>query len=128
MIVILLSSLTVGGIQIITGSAKISSADAMRLANDTALKYGIFSHQTTWYVHVASNGTIRTANNLNHQINDVPTFSCSFSINPNDAKDHYAFLSVFRSNDAGYVTVLDDQTGQVIDAKPISYQSAVCGP
>jgi hypothetical protein len=128
MMIIMLMLITVGKISIIGGSAKISFDDAVQLANNTASKYGVFLHQTTWYVHVNSNGIIQAANNLNHKIDESSTFSCSFSINPNDAKDHFAFLSVFRSSNAGYAIALDDQNGQVIDSKPVPYQFSVCGP
>jgi hypothetical protein len=114
--------------QILFGSDKTSFLNISHLANDTASKYGVFHHETEWYVHVTSDGKIRSANNLNHKIYEDSIFSCSFSIIPNDTKDHFVWLSVFRNNDTGYVVALDDQTGKVIDAKPVSYELAVCGP
>lgn len=43
--------------QIIFGSAN-TSLNVSHLANDTASKYGIFPHETDWYVHVTSDGKI----------------------------------------------------------------------
>lgn len=113
--------------QVIFGSVN-TSLNISHLANDTASKYGIFPHETDWYVHVTSDGKIHPANSLNHKIDENSIFSCSFSIIPNDAKGHFAYLSVFRSNDSGYVVAIDDQTGKIIDEKPIPLESAVCGP
>ena len=55
-------------------------------------------------------------------------FTCLFPIIPNDDKEHFAYLSVFRSNSIGYVVVLDEYTLSVIDTKPIPYEDAACGP
>jgi hypothetical protein len=103
------------------------SWDTSKLANDTASKYGIFPHETDWHVHVAADGKILPVTDY-HKIDENSIFSCSFSIIPNDARDHFAYLSVFRNNDAGYVVALDDNTGKVIDAKPVPRELAVCGP
>lgn len=106
---------------------KISWDSAGQLANDTALKYGIFPHETTWYVHVTADGTIHPVTDY-HKVDENSIFSCSFSIIPNDARDHFVYLSVFRNNDTGYVVALDDQTCKVIEAKPVPLEMAVCGP
>jgi hypothetical protein len=106
---------------------KTTWGDAANLANKTASAHGIFPNQITWNVHIEKDGKIHALDG-NHKIDKNLAFSCSFSIIPNDAKDHFAYLSVFRSDDAGYVVVLDEKTGQVIDAKPVQYESAVCGP
>jgi hypothetical protein len=107
--------------------SSVISWDVSKMANATASKYGIFSHETDWHVHIAADGKIHPSAN-NHEIDESSVFSCSFSVIPNDARDHFAYLSVFRNSDAGYVVALDDQTGKVVDAKPVAYGSAVCGP
>lgn len=106
---------------------KIGWIDATNLANKTASQYSIFSEQTTWNVHIQKDGTLYALNGK-HEIDKNLSFSCSFSVIPNDASDHFAYLSVFRSSDSGYVVALDEKTGKIIDAKPIPYESAVCGP
>ncbi|HET7336707.1 MAG TPA: hypothetical protein VFJ23_02320, partial [Candidatus Nitrosotalea sp.] len=71
----------------------IISDEASRIANDTASKYEIFPHETTWYVHITSDGKIKPSSN-HDMINENSIFSCSFSVIPNDAKDHFAYLAV----------------------------------
>jgi len=115
------------GIDLVSRSAKVWDIDAAQLANETASKYGIFSQQTTWNIHVSSNGKIYGLDG-NHRKYDYLNFTCLFSIIPNDDKEHFAYLSVFRSNSTGYVVVLDEYTLSVIDAKPIPYEDAACGP
>ncbi len=105
----------------------ISCDETGNSANYTALKYGIFPHETDWSVHIAADGTIHPFTDY-HKIDESSIFSCSFSVVPNDAKDHFAYLSVFRNNDTGYVVALDDKTCEVIAAKPIPLDLAVCGP
>ncbi|HET7336579.1 MAG TPA: hypothetical protein VFJ23_01635, partial [Candidatus Nitrosotalea sp.] len=63
-----------------------------------------------------------------HKIDENSIFSCSFPVIPNDAQDHFAYLSVFRNNDTGYVVAIDDHTGKVIYAKPVPSELAACGP
>jgi hypothetical protein len=101
--------------------------DSSTPANNTASKYGIFHNEIDWYVHIASDGTIHPVTDY-HKIDENSIFSCSFSIIPNDARGHFAYLSVFRNNDTGYVVAQDDQTRKVIDAKPVPLDLAVCGP
>ncbi len=112
---------------VIGSSTKISWDTAGQLANETASKYGIFPHEITWFVHVAADGKFHPVD-ANHKFDENSVFSCLFSIIPNDAKDHFAYLSVFRNNDIGYVVAQDDQTRKVIDAKHVSLELAVCGP
>ena len=106
---------------------KISLDAASKLANNTASRYGIFPHEIDWQVYVTADGKIHPVTDY-HKIDENSVFSCSFSVIPNDARDHFVYLSVFRNNDTGYVVALDDQTGKVIDAKPVPHESAVCGP
>ena|SRR5574337_6673 len=101
--------------------------DTSQLANETASKYGIFPHETDWHVHVTTDGKIHPIADY-HKIDENSIFSCSFSVIPNDEQDHFAYLSVFRNNDTGYVVVIDDHTGKVIYAKPVPNGLAVCGP
>src|SRR5574337_453334 len=101
--------------------------DASQLANETASKYGIFHHETDWHVHVTADGKLHPITDY-HKIDANSIFSCSFSVIPNDEQDHFAYLSVFRNNDTGYVVVIDDHTGKVIYAKPVPNGLAVCGP
>ncbi|HEX5358477.1 MAG TPA: hypothetical protein VFW99_01020 [Candidatus Nitrosotalea sp.] len=108
-------------------TSTVLSWDVSKIANATASKYGIFSHETDWHVHIASDGKIHPSTNT-HEIDENSIFSCSFSVIPNDARDHFAYLAIFRNNNTGYVVALDDSTGQVVDAKPVPYGSAVCGP
>lgn len=105
----------------------VISWNASTAANRTASKYGVFSHETDWHVHVATDGKIHPVTSY-HQIDENSIFSCLFSVIPNDARDHYAYLSVFQNNDTGYVVAMDDHTGKVIDANPVPLKLAVCGP
>jgi hypothetical protein len=97
------------------------------LANETASKYGIFHHETDWHVHVTTDGKIHPITDYN-KIDENSIFSCSFPVIPNDEQDHFAYISVFRNNDTGYVVAIDDHTGKVIYAKPVPNGLAVCGP
>ena len=106
---------------------KISCDEIGKSANDTASKYGIFPHVIEWDVHITRDGTIHPVTDY-HKIDTSSIFSCSFSGIPNDARDHFAYLSVFRNNDTGYVVALDDKTCQVIYEKPVPLDLAVCGP
>lgn len=101
--------------------------DVSTAANSTASKYGVFHQEIDWHVHVAADGTIHPVTDY-HKIDENSIFSCSFPVIPNDARDHFAYLSVFRNNDTGYIVAQDDQTQKVIDAKPIPCELAVCGP
>lgn len=101
--------------------------DSSTAANATASRYGIFHQEIDWHVHVTAGGTIHPVTD-HHNIDENSIFSCSFSIIPNDARDHFAYLSVFRNNETGYVVAQDDQAHQVIDAKPVPLEIAVCGP
>lgn len=105
----------------------VISWDVSVVANTTASKYGIFPHETDWHVHVTADGKIHPSDD-HHEIDENSIFSCSFSVIPNDAQDHFAYISVFKNNDTGYVVALDDHTGKVIDAKPVPSKLAVCGP
>ncbi|MBI3640701.1 MAG: hypothetical protein HY223_10420 [Thaumarchaeota archaeon] len=103
------------------------SWDVSKLTNDTASKYGIFPNEIDWHVHVTADGKIHPVTDY-HKIDENSIFSCSFSVIPNDARDHFVYLSVFRNNDTGYAVALDDQTGKVVDEKPVPLELAVCGP
>ncbi len=105
----------------------ISCDEDGKSANRTASKYGIFPHETDWSVHIAADGTIHPFTDY-YKIDESSIFSCSFSIVPNDARAHFAYLSVFRNNDTGYAVALDDKTCEVIAAKPVPLDLAVCGP
>ncbi len=106
---------------------KVSCDTIGKSANDTASKYGIFPQEIEWDVHIAADGKIHPVTDY-HKIDQSSIFSCSFSVIPNDDKDQFAYLSVFRNNDTGYVVALDDKTCKVIDAKPVPLDLAVCGP
>ncbi|MDC8452103.1 MAG: hypothetical protein KGH87_04645 [Thaumarchaeota archaeon] len=103
------------------------SWNVSKSANYTASKYGIFPHETDWHVHITSDGKILPVTD-NHKIDENSIFTCSFSVIPNDARDHFAYLSVFRNDDTGYVIALDDHTGKAIYTKPVPLELAVCGP
>ncbi len=105
----------------------ISWDESSKTANITASQYGIFSHETNWHVHIAADGKINPSTGYD-EFDQNSGFSCLFSVVPNDAQDHFAYLSVFRNNDTGYVVATDDRTGKVIDAKPVANELAVCGP
>ena len=105
--------------------SKIVGDSAMTIMNDTASQHDIFTQQTVWQIHVSANGQVYAMGGNGKMDMEL---SCSFPIIPNDGKDHFAYLSVFRNNNTGYIVVLDDQTGQIIESKSISRESAVCGP
>jgi hypothetical protein len=101
------------------------TADA--IMNNAAAKYGNFSESIGWWVHVSANGKIHAIDGTG-KFYRYGEFSCLFPIIPNDGKDHFASLMLFRNSDTAYVVVMDDQTGQIIESKPVSLGSAACGP
>lgn len=106
---------------------RIVGDTAMTIMNNTASQYDVFTQQTMWQIHVSADGKIHPIDG-NGKIKRNVEFSCSFPIIPNDGKDHFVYLSVFRNNNTGYIVVLDDQTGQIIESKPVSHEAAGCGP
>ena len=59
------------------------SDEASKISNDTASKYGIFPHETTWHVHITSDGKIQPSSSY-EVIDKNLILSCSFSIIPNE--------------------------------------------
>lgn len=103
-------------------TANVISWDVSTIANTTASKYGIFPHETDWHVHVTADGKIHPSGD-HYEIDENSIFSCSFSVIPNDAQDHFAYISVFKNDVIGYVVAIDDHTAKVIDAKPVQGES-----
>jgi hypothetical protein len=104
----------------------ISGDTADAIINNAAAQYGVFSESIGWWVHVSADGKIHGIDGTG-KFYKYGEFSCLFPIIPNDGKDHFAFLRLFRNNDTAHVVVMDDQTGQIIESKPISLGSAYCG-
>ncbi|MCA2004040.1 MAG: hypothetical protein QXE84_03260 [Candidatus Nitrosotenuis sp.] len=116
-----------GVFQYVSNHSKISLYDAIKISNNTASKHGSFNQQITWHVHILSDGKIQVLDETGKK-SGTKNFSCQFSLTLDDVKDHFAYMSVFRNNDTGYVVLIDTKSGQIIESKPVSLDSAVCGP
>lgn len=113
--------------QVLPHNPKIAGDDVAALTNNVIPSQYKFSQQMGWYVYISADGKIQPISG-DGKIDRNLQFSCSFSVIPHDGRDHFAYLSVSRNNETGYVVAIDDQNGQVIQSKSVLLESAVCGP